>query len=465
MRNIYVEDSVITPGGIQYNFYKSLRLDENELLDTASGPTWLGRFVFRESNGDEIYLNKYLDTIRIKTTASLNQSWTIGRDTTALKTFTATVSSLDTMTIDGILDSIKTINIQAYNGSSPISSIYNNYKIISSKAHGFYNIFDFYGFPVYENCVLIQNQSATHPYHDSMDIYPILPALHSRLDSSISKVPYRSIDAQFQYQPGNEWIIRTSGYHDNIDYDSIISAIQLTPTSIAVTAKRESISWGMVGSAPPQWQKFYTSGTYSDTIHSGRYGTSLATDSLERNGRHISIYNNTSSGNDSYVIKWKFLDSFCQNRILVRDTFSGSSLLSCYIKTSKSDYDGLNFGINYANEFIGCQQQGYRYKKLDYFNLDGCIYGAYYSLKPSSVFNYYKNNRFKLYPNPTLDNLYLETDENWNSLEVISLQGQTVMSFDKNHGSQFSLATLPSGLYIVKIKTDSGNYLQKILKE
>ena len=57
---MYVESVVINFGSTQYNFYKSLRKDENELLDSTWGPTWLGRFSVRENTGDELFLNKYL---------------------------------------------------------------------------------------------------------------------------------------------------------------------------------------------------------------------------------------------------------------------------------------------------------------------------------------------------------------------------------------------------------------------
>ena len=231
LRNIYITDSVIYPNGVQYNFYRSSRLDKNEMIDTATGPTWLGRLVYRKTNGDEIYLNKYLDTVLIKTKAGLNNTWLLGNDTSNTKSFMATVVSVDTLIIDGTLDSIKTISIQAYVGGIPDSSIYNYHSIVLSKNHGFIEILDLYAFPNFETAEWIGSFNGL--------VFPKLPYKHIRLDSTVINTPYLNHDILYQYQPGNEWIMKIdSGLQVKYKYDSIISVSILSANSIVVNSLR-----------------------------------------------------------------------------------------------------------------------------------------------------------------------------------------------------------------------------------
>lgn len=466
VRNIYVEDSVIHTDGIQYNFYRSLRKDKNELLDTTNGPTWLGRFVFRENNGDEVFLNKYLDTIRIKTLATLNQSWTLGSDTAGTKLFEATITSLDTMTIDGILDSIKTIGIQAFQGTTTINSIFNNYDIVISKKYGFINSIDFYGFPEYENAKLLSNTSILPYAYDSMDVYPILPYLHSRLDSSITHRKYNEVDLQYQYQPGNEWITKAKYYDDDYYYDSIISVNTISADTIIITVKRDSLIWKVVSQAPISRGRVYSSGIYTDTIIKVSKSATLKTDSVERQGYSSAPHSNISPDLNAHIISWRFLETNCNGKLLIKDTFSTSTGVSGYKRHSKKYYEDTNFDIFYRKEFMGFGQANYNETKLVYYKFAGCTGGKFYALTPIAVNDYSSiNNQFKLYPNPTTNSFYIETDKKWNSIEVLSIDGQVVKSFSSSQASNLTIDELSNGLYLIRIRTNKGDYIQKLLKE
>ena len=467
VRNIYVVDSNVLPNGIRYNFYKSLRLDHNEVMDTTNGPTFLGRFVFRENNGDEIYLNKYLDTIRIKTKASHLQKWTMGYDTSGTIRYEATAIHQGVLSMLGFQDSVLDIGIQAYQGSTPVPSIYNTYIIKLSKHHGFYHLFDFYGFPNYQNAVLVSGSTSTpNPYMTS-DIYPILPSSHVRLSDSMASRGYQGINTQIKFQLGNEWIIRWKGPQNShhLYYDSIISVAQISPSSMSVTTKHDSLYWQFVGTGPPQLQQFFGSGITTDTFPVSNGGGGLIADSLERAGRSLNIFSNKPGSYFHYIIRWKFLDTFCQDKMLVRDTFSASSLLTCYTYNSFDMYEGLGLGLHYRRDFVGCQQMGIAYAKLDYLNINGCKYGTYYPLRPNNITPIGVNDHFKLYPNPTSNTFFIETDKDWSRLEIMSMQGQVLRTFDSSNGNSISLDNLPRGVYIVNLKTKAGKFIQKIVKE
>ena len=129
-----------TTRGVNYGFPTYATLDTN----TGS---WLGKTVLKLSDGTFLFDNMWQDTIVIRTQAQVGDSWIFYNDTTP-QYYRATVVSADTMTVAGIVDSIKTISISAYNtgGPDPANPL-NNFRIVLSKNHGFADVFDLYTFP------------------------------------------------------------------------------------------------------------------------------------------------------------------------------------------------------------------------------------------------------------------------------------------------------------------------------
>ena len=72
-------------------------------------------------------------------------------------------------------------------------------------------------------------------------------------------------------------------------------------------------------------------------------------------------------------------------------------------------------------------------------------------------------------PNPCYNQFNIKLPENkdkTNSIEILNLNGQIVKSIEKTHHDlSINIEELPAGLYIVKIKTNSKIYSQKILKK
>lgn len=76
---------------------------------------------------------------------------------------------------------------------------------------------------------------------------------------------------------------------------------------------------------------------------------------------------------------------------------------------------------------------------------------------------------FKLFPNPTKDKLTLEfsiSDGSVAKLELINSTGQIVNSFEsKNHKQEIDLSVFSNGIYFLKIQTQSGQKIIKVVKE
>ena len=113
----------------------------------SAGASWLGKQVSQLNDGTFLFGNSWNDTVILKTQANTGDSWIFYNDTTALY-YQATVAGTDTMTISGILDSIKRIIITAQNTSGIVTTDpVDSFQIILSKNNGFVQAFDLYNFP------------------------------------------------------------------------------------------------------------------------------------------------------------------------------------------------------------------------------------------------------------------------------------------------------------------------------
>ncbi len=113
----------------------------------STGASWLGKKVVSKPDGTFLFDNLWGDTVQIMTKANVGDTWMFFDDTTDIS-YLATVTSKDTMTILGGLDSVKKIRITAKRaGSVNTSDPVHNFEIILSKSHGFADIFDLYTFP------------------------------------------------------------------------------------------------------------------------------------------------------------------------------------------------------------------------------------------------------------------------------------------------------------------------------
>jgi hypothetical protein len=69
-----------------------------------------------------------------------------------------------------------------------------------------------------------------------------------------------------------------------------------------------------------------------------------------------------------------------------------------------------------------------------------------------------------IYPNPAVSLLTIETNEEILSKEVIGLDGLVKLE-DRSSRNTLDVSTIPSGVYFVRIKTKSGSYQDKFVKQ
>lgn len=113
---------------------------------TPYGASWIGKKVIIKKNGDNIFFNKNLDSVIIKTKAALNETWTVFFIPDSVKII-AEVTKHDTMSFLGLIDSVKTISFQVYDKNNTIINHNLNAKQLQiSKSYGFVKIFNFVRF-------------------------------------------------------------------------------------------------------------------------------------------------------------------------------------------------------------------------------------------------------------------------------------------------------------------------------
>lgn len=93
----------------------------------------------------------------------------------------------------------------------------------------------------------------------------------------------------------------------------------------------------------------------------------------------------------------------------------------------------------------------------------GCInaLAAIEQVEGTGVDDLYEN-RFMLYPNPTTDRIYVETNEIINEINVLNLTGNIVIK--SNNTNNIDASNLASGVYFMKVKTEKGEIIKKFIK-
>lgn len=76
-----------------------------------------------------------------------------------------------------------------------------------------------------------------------------------------------------------------------------------------------------------------------------------------------------------------------------------------------------------------------------------------------------KESRISVYPNPTENVLYIDSTDEVQSVKIYSVSGSVVISLDKLNGNSIDVSSLASGMYVVRIQTEDGNYTQKVFKK
>ena len=76
----------------------------------------------------------------------------------------------------------------------------------------------------------------------------------------------------------------------------------------------------------------------------------------------------------------------------------------------------------------------------------------------------HRTGNVKIYPNPTTDFIFLETEENIQRVEILNLEGQLVRAIEGTE-DVVSVSNLSNGIYFLRCTTDKGIVTKKFVKE
>ncbi len=456
-------------------------------LDSTGG-SWLGKNVIKHADGTFVFDGVWHDSVVIKTQAHSGDTWTFFADKTHIS-YKATLTAIDTMTILGIVDSVKKITIEAdttgvMNAADPV----NNFKIILSQNHGFVQIFDLYTFPyhipnnvssgmwgfdyyldlVTNKLPCVCDEPSTNNYVDTTNsIFHTVP-FH---DPTLMEVNNFSVG---QVMEISDQISEYSGDYVTlqITLDTVLSKTY-TATSVSYTFAERGM-YTVTTILPPS---VTTTTTYSYGIAARSYGNTLLIDTTlmpeEWNAQYfyhffpkanydsvtgcpdtVCIVDLNNIAYPSGVVIFE-MESTAVGVAVVGNTTNAYSIGLGLSGISMNDYTNSNTGYPWGAE------TGY----YMYNNNHSLTCGGFNSIVPNSVGQVIAPiNQITLYPNPATTQLTIQsTNEPINQLSISNILGQTIHQQTANDQLlTVDISALQPGIYFVRV---NGTELRRFVKE
>ncbi len=456
-------DSVTANGGDSiFYFYRTIRdTAAGACMDTL-GPSWLGKMMIRQSNGDERYFNRYGDTILIRTHAPVGTSWILAKNIHG-RVYEGTVSQSG-LTFN---DSFKTITIQAFENGVPVNDWYNQKILQLSKKHGWLTALDFYTFP-YSDITVLQ----TGAVPDTGQL--------TRLPEGFNTTCLENDNLLYKYAPGNEWIreIDNRPFDDlgappsyyAIEHDSVISSSAISPQLISVTMK--TTSYFKTYNQQTTFSSSFGSGVHTDLIP--RCPTGKIIDSV------IPEYKGSFSFNQPGNLGYKtwYVDSVCtsgQNKLISETSFSRSvftnpaNCVATIPAINISPFERVEYLIRFGEVArqkitpIGTYNYFEENLAHPYIKLGNCVHGVKTQIlhvddrlvSPPSV---------SIWPNPAKGVVHIDIPPvHAAEVNIFDPSGRLVLNQQLLPGDQeVDISRLAPDIYILHIHTNGKLSIQKL---
>ncbi|PZF72459.1 T9SS type A sorting domain-containing protein [Taibaiella soli] len=466
VRMITIDSVRQNNGDSLFYFFRSVRGYELFACADTAAPSWMGARCQRKPSGTEFYFNAHNDTIRINTRAALADSWIVANDTLG-NDYYATVTSVDSMTIDGVLDSVKTCSIQAMNGNGPFSNYNNSLSFKWSKNHGWVNALDWYAFP-----------NITQPKMGF--VLCLLPFVFERLPMTFNAKDFSQPDLLWKYTQGNEWFnVKKSGSSSGAGpsisvytYDSVINSTAVNANTVIATVK-EIV----------QVREFNYNGSL-DTVYTTN---NIKTDTVTVNSYNPVRANVFPEMKDQTLMGKKALHSytlnpFCGDRNVFSDTvqtqwYTIASPGSCPMvgPNTANPYWARNTYLDGFGEIaatisehsggpgVFTSEMAYTYLKLG-----NCVMGSKDSMMQYLGVNdvHIITGGISISPNPATNIVNISVPETSVQLAIYDMVGRVVRSVKLSSGSNtLSIGDMPPGLYLLRFSGNTINYSSKLIKK
>ena len=418
-----VDSTSVENGDSLLFFYANYNYNSTNGCYTPYGDNWMGKQLRIQPNGDNLYLNKYNDTISIYTQADVDSTWLAYSNTDQYLIY-LTVTTHDTVSFLELTDSVKTFSFSVYDpDSNETAHVLQDLEIRISKNHGLITTMDFLNFPnINENIDIkglsdpengIQNLQwfGVHGGFEAGDIMHIKEEVSEVGYSSDKKIIHTFLECEY--------------YQDSIIF-TIERKIEHTTNNagdIQYNFHHDTIKTKIV-----DWEDF----------------------------NFIPMEPNISNGESHYNVQnYSPLMNRSAKTPTTNEIF-GQDSTSCWEEFGQdacpsytSYYEGLRGPYYYCSMSIYSN-----HRQLIYYKKGEEEWGTPFSL---SSIEKQQLISIKLFPNPAVNSFRVNYSGNSPlQLEVYEISGRVVMAEDIHaSGQEIDTTSLPNGLYLCRVYKNS----------
>ncbi len=432
-------DSVTVNGtGSVYHLFATPRGNymANATLDTEGG-SWLGKIIITKADGTILIPGYYGDTAKLKTQATPGDKWVFYESCNYKAQ--ATVIDIDTLSIGGSTDSIKTIMLT----TNDTTDILHGCRIVISKHNGIIQTPDLYLFP--------QNKAGTDYFFDEA-------TNHSPDKQNIifKQTDFENPDILdiYDYDTGNIFLTRHTVGIQGINQPPSFTLEHITDKKTSGHSTTYTVTGWRQNYYPPAPTGYYTQG-YTGTL---RYlsGQLHDTDYLpeEYGSRHLLFQDLTDT---QYCTKGMYMS---RNNLLHYGG-TGVQVANAEPNTTTLKYKkglGVVYRYDYHGSGAGATDE---YTKTAIYKGFPC--GDYPKLSVKR--NTPEKPKIQIYPNPAHDRIYIKLPEQGEyQIALTNTLGQSLMQTKATEDTiEIDTRDLPVGIYGITISDQNNVTISKVL--
>ena len=401
------------------------------------GASWMGKKIVISQNWN-YFFNAKNDTIKIKTSASLNESWDVYSSPEIL--IKGTVISVDTVHFLGLIDSVKTIELKAYTITlNALPHKLDNKKIRISKHYGFIDAVNFNSWPDYQ-FTYIQG-----------DIFQPTLAGMTHPEIGIQNLTWFKV---FDFQPGDEIHIEYNAGWSVGPPPSIFTTNNKTIKKyLSRTDYTDSVQYSI---DVQETTTEYIQGTYIPTTY--HYTT---TETIKPNTKFDKLAGEPIIDDYSAGFYTQHNRTFqFKTEPYITETIFRHDDLNCWSQiTADGCFPYISYYKGLGGPYIECTgwMLSFENNSLVYYKKGAETWGT--PLVIDGLSETKSKQAIAVYPNPTIDIINFGVSDNA-EITIADLQGKllinkAISSFDNT----ISLNNLSAGLYIYRI-VQNGNVTQ-----
>ncbi len=403
-------------------FYPSrtvLKESQNQFCYFPYGTSWISDRIVIKPNGINLLFNKSdetleSDTILIKTLANPGELWDAYSDLNGM-VITAAVVSADLLDVFGQLDSVKTIEFQAYQSGEPVPNPANGKQLMLSKSHGMLQTLNFQIFP-----------SAFDPYYDSILLeFELVGKQNEGL--GIQNLTWFEV---FDFEIGDilhiEQLSQMFGMGSKLEIEKKYIGRQDNPTNIIYEVERTTAYYSIEASAPSF--DSLTVDTIYETVEAAAFFDELSLLPTAFEGFVEGLYYlNQLVSSDISGLTIRKKEAYFSDILTLQDPeiecwqpiIDGA----CVSDDRTSYYEGL------GGPYSTCSNSVFDFSntELVFYQKGDTIWGTPFDFTVGIAENQ-TENPIKIYPNPASDFLIIDAASTFDRIDFYNSSGKKVRS-------------------------------------